>query len=142
VVFTDEQLSRIQAAPAAIFALVAGADGGVSPAETGAWAAWRAGVDAAGGLSPDPAYDQVWEWLLTEAPAAELPQASRGALLDLIGEAGALLTRVDCPVTDGPAVKRALARLATEVAAAHRPWLFGESAHEEAALEAVLRRLR
>ena len=32
MVFTDEQLSRIQAAPAAIFALVAGADGGVEVA--------------------------------------------------------------------------------------------------------------
>ena len=80
--------------------------------------------------------------LLAEAPAPELPGSSRGALLELIGEAGALLTRVDCPVTDGPAVKRALARLATEVAAAHRPWLFGESSEESAALDAVLRRLR
>ena len=103
--FTDDELSRIQAAPAAIFLLVAGADGGVSPAEHSAWAAWRASVDASGGLSPDPAYNQVWEWLLAEAPVLELPAEGRDALLARVRDASALLSQKGCPVTDAPAVK-------------------------------------
>ena len=140
--FTDDELSRIQAAPAAIFLLVAGADGGVSPAEHSAWAAWRASVDANGGLSPDPAYNQVWEWLLAEAPVLELPAEGRDALLARVRDASALLSQKGCPVTDAPSVKRAFARLATEVAGAHRRWLLGDGQEERDALDAVLRLLR